>query len=210
MNKKKLPKAIRPGAARTRSAASEAAVSVDPGSDAKGATMTADDTMATDTLAADRREMATKTVERFAVYAGAAGIIPIPLVDVATVGGVQIQMLRRLSQIYEVPFSENLGKSLLISTAGTAIPATSAVGTVSLLKAVPLLGMVAGAVAMPALSAGATYAIGMAFLEHFASGGTLLDFHAPDYREFIKKKRNAWRERRKGVGEPAAAENHSE
>jgi hypothetical protein len=28
--------------------------------------------------------------------------------------------------------------------------------------------------------------IGMAFIEHFASGGTLLDFEPPDYEEFIK------------------------
>jgi hypothetical protein len=26
----------------------------------------------------------------------------------------------------------------------------------------------------------------MAFIEHFASGGTLLDFEPPDYQEFIK------------------------
>jgi hypothetical protein len=26
----------------------------------------------------------------------------------------------------------------------------------------------------------------MAFIQHFASGGTLLDFNPPDYREFIK------------------------
>ena len=37
-----------------------------------------------------------------------------------------------------------------------------------------------------ALSAGATYIIGKVFIQHFASGGTLLDFNPPDYREFIK------------------------
>src|SRR5205823_10694846 len=35
-------------------------------------------------------------------------------------------------------------------------------------------------------SAGATYVIGKVFIQHFASGGTLLDFNPPDYREFIK------------------------
>jgi hypothetical protein len=39
---------------------------------------------------------------------------------------------------------------------------------------------------MPAFSAGATYLIGKVFIQHFASGGTLLDFNPPDYREFIK------------------------
>jgi uncharacterized protein (DUF697 family) len=56
----------------------------------------------------------------------------------------------------------------------------------SLVKAVPAVGWVVGAVTMPALSAGATYVVGKVFIQHFASGGTLLDFNLPDYREFIK------------------------
>jgi hypothetical protein len=28
--------------------------------------------------------------------------------------------------------------------------------------------------------------IGRVFMKHFTSGGTLLDFNPPDYREFIK------------------------
>jgi hypothetical protein len=39
----------------------------------------------------------------------------------------------------------------------------------------------------PALAVAATYVIGLAFIEHFASGGTLLDFDPPDYQEFIKR-----------------------
>jgi uncharacterized protein DUF697 len=45
------------------------------------------------------------------LWSGAAGFIPLPLVDIAAVWGVQLQMLRRLSEIYGVPFSENRGKS---------------------------------------------------------------------------------------------------
>ena len=61
---------------------------------------------------------------------------------------------------------------------------------------------------MPVLSAGATYAIGKAFIQHFASGGTLLDFNPPDYREFIKAQKEAWDARRgKGAGsQPGASE----
>jgi len=50
---------------------------------------------------------------------------------------------------------------------------------------------------MPALSAGATYAIGMAFIEHFASGGTLLDFSASEYRDFMKAQKEMWSNRSK-------------
>jgi hypothetical protein len=48
---------------------------------------------------------------------------------------------------------------------------------------------------MPVLSAGATYAIGMTFIEHFASGGTLLDFHPARYRDFVKAQRDKYRAR---------------
>ncbi|MGZ8372940.1 MAG: YcjF family protein, partial [Rhodoplanes sp.] len=133
-----------------------------------------------------RDELASQIVDRFSLYSGAAGLIPVPLVDVAAVGGVQLQMLRRLSEIYDIPFSENRGKSIIASLAGALIPAstatTTAMGVGSLLKAVPGIGTVVGAVSMPAFSAAATYAIGKLFIQHFASGGTLLDFNPPDYR----------------------------
>src|SRR5262245_42229761 len=112
----------------------------------------------------NRDEVASKLVDRFALWAGGAGLIPIPLVDVATVAGVQIQMVRRLSQIYGVEFSENRGKSLIAALAGSTIPATSGMGFASVLKAVPIIGTPVGSLMMPALSAGATYAIGKVFI----------------------------------------------
>jgi uncharacterized protein (DUF697 family) len=139
---------------------------------------------------ARRDELASKLVDRFSLWSGAAGLIPVPIVDVAAVGGVQLQMLRRLSEIYDVPFTENRGKSIIASLAGSLIPAstatTTAMGVGSLIKGLPGIGTAIGALSMPVFSAGATYVIGKVFIQHFASGGTLLDFNPPDYREFIK------------------------
>ena len=139
-----------------------------------------------------REQMASKLVDRFALWSGVAGLVPIPVLDVAAVGGLQIQMVRRISQIYDVDFSENRGKALIASLAGSMIPATSGLGAASVLKAVPVIGTIAGGFVMPVLSAGATYAIGKAFIQHFATGGTLLDFNPPDYRQFIKAQRDMW------------------
>jgi len=140
---------------------------------------------------AERDEMATQLVTRFSKWSAAAGLIPLPIVDLVAVGGIQLQMLRRLAEIYDVPFSENRGKSVLASLAGSIIPvgagAVAATGLMSALKVVPALGMALAAVTMPVVSGGATYAIGKVFIQHFASGGTLLDFNPGDYREFIKK-----------------------
>ena len=73
-----------------------------------------------------RDELASQLVDRFSLWSGAAGLIPIPLVDVVAVGGVQLQMLRRLSEMYGVPFSDNRGKSILASFAGSVFPASTA------------------------------------------------------------------------------------
>lgn len=154
--------------------------------------------MATDTIDSgttpltqqERDEQASQVVDRFSLWSGAAGLVPIPLVDVAAVAGVQLQMLRKLSEIYGVPFSDNRGKSIIASLAGAIIPASTATTTAmtfgSLIKGIPGVGWTIGALTMPVYAAGVTFVIGRVFMKHFASGGTLLDFNPPDYKEFIK------------------------
>src|SRR5271169_4446991 len=87
-----------------------------------------------------RNEVATKLVDRFAVWSGVAGLLPIPVVDLVVVAGLQLQMLRRVSQIYEVPFSENRGKALITSLLGAMIPTSSGLGMADALKAIPVVG----------------------------------------------------------------------
>jgi uncharacterized protein (DUF697 family) len=188
MNKKKLPKAIRPSV--TKRGGLEAYPSVpEPMREApEDARRSASDvpTDFTEIALDDRRARARKLVERFALWSGVAGLLPVPVIDLAAVGGLQLQMLRRISQIYDVPFSKNRGKALIASLAGTMIPASTGLGMASMIKSVPVAGTAIGALTTPTLSVGATYVIGRTFIEHFASGGTLLDFEPPDYREFIK------------------------
>ena len=157
------------------------------------------DSLATETTDEGRDEAASKLVDRFSLWSGAAGLIPLPIVDIVAVGGVQLEMLRRLSDIYGVPFVENRGKSLIASLAGSVLPAstatTTAMGVTSALKSIPGIGTAISAFTMPVFSAGATYVIGKVFIQHFASGGTLLDFNPPDYREFIKAQKEKWNSR---------------
>ena len=136
-----------------------------------------------------RHVRASKLVDRLSLSSGAAGLIPVPLVDIAAVGGVQLYMLRRLSQIYGISFSEDRGKSIITSLAGAIAPASLATAAGSFIKGLPGIGTAVGALTMPIASAGATWVIGKVFIQHFASGGTLLNFNPPDYREFIKKQK---------------------
>ena len=86
-----------------------------------------------------REQIASKLVDRFALWSGVAGLVPVPILDAVAVGGLQIQMVRRISQIYDVEFSENRGKALIASIAGSMIPATSGIGAASVLKAIPVV-----------------------------------------------------------------------
>ena len=147
-----------------------------------------------------RAELATKLVDRFATWSGVAGLLPIPVVDLVAVGGLQLQMLRRLSQIYGVPFSAHRGTAVLSSLLGAMIPTASGLGAADALKAIPIIGTVISAFVTPALAAGATYAIGRVFIQHFGSGGTLLDFNPPDYREFLRGQKEMWVQRTKSNG----------
>jgi uncharacterized protein (DUF697 family) len=47
----------------------------------------------------------------------------------------------------------------------------------SVVKFVPVVGSLAGMITEPAIAAAATYALGKVFIQHFESGGTLLDFN---------------------------------
>lgn len=162
------------------------------GQSPKGATTSMENSKPGGMAAEERAEQASKLVDRFAMWAGAAGLIPLPIVDLVAVGGLQLQMLRRISQIYDVPFSANRGKVLITSLMGAAIPTTSGLGAAEALKYIPVVGTIVSAFVTPVLAAGATYAIGKVFVQHFSTGGTLLDFNPPDYREFLKGQRDMW------------------
>ena len=150
MNKKKLPKAIRPTAKKpaTETARASRTVAADatkvPLSRSKAAA-TAD---------GDRRLRATKVVDRFSFWSGVAGLLPVPFVDLAAVAALQIQMLRLISRVYDVPFSENRGKALVAGIFGTVIPVSTGVGMASVVKSIPIAGTAVGALATPARSPG--------------------------------------------------------
>jgi uncharacterized protein (DUF697 family) len=174
------------------------------------ATIETDSAQMTD---AQRDHLAEQLVDRFSAWSAVAGVVPLPIVDMLAIGGVQLQMLRRLAQIYNVPFHDNRGKSVIASAIGAIIPASvgpaTAMGLGSALKFIPVVGTTVAALTMPAFSAGATYVIGKVFIQHFASGGTLLDFNPGDYREFIKRHMpQSHAPAASAHSEPAASERH--
>jgi uncharacterized protein (DUF697 family) len=116
-------------------------------------------------------------VREYMGWSTGAGLIPIPLVDLAAISLVEIKMIHSLARLYGVPFQRGAAKSIigaLIGGGGTYVLAAPAA---SVVKMVPIVGSIAGMITEPAIAAAATYALGKVFIQHFESGGTLLDFN---------------------------------
>ncbi len=117
--------------------------------------------------------------------AAGVGLIPLPLADFAVLTGIQLNMLRKLAEIYHVPFRKDRVKNILTSLIGGAFPsAVSGILAASIAKAVPLIGQTAGAATMPLLAGAVTYSVGKVFVQHFASGGTFLTFDPEEVRAY--------------------------
>jgi uncharacterized protein (DUF697 family) len=124
----------------------------------------------------EREQEAVKTIKKHMWMSIGAGLIPILGVDLAAVSGVQLKMLAAISKIYGVPFRESLGKATIASLVGYVLPHAMSYSWIgSMLKLVPVVGVLAGAPAMALFSGAYTWALGNVFIQHFASGGTFLN-----------------------------------
>ncbi len=132
----------------------------------------------------DPKDEGRKIIRNHVLVSLGVGLIPLPVVDLVGITGVQLNMLRRLSKTYEVPFSEHKVKNILSSLigGGVSLPISSAL--FSLVKFVPVVGSTVGAVSMPISAGAVTYAVGKVFHQHFASGGTFLSFDPDKVRDY--------------------------
>lgn len=141
--------------------------------------------MSENTLAVnDKTEQAQDIVQKSMYAAMAAGIVPIPMFDFLAVTGIQLDMLRRLSKLYNIEFMQNKGKNILGALTGGGFSSSFSPLLASSLKFIPFVGFTLGAVSMPAVAGASTYAIGKVFIQHFESGGTFLTFDPKAVKEF--------------------------
>jgi uncharacterized protein (DUF697 family) len=117
---------------------------------------------------------------RRTLYAAGAGLLPFPVVDAALLLGIQITMIRSISQVYGIEFKENVVKSIIGSLVGS-------VGTAGVIKAIPVVGTAIGGLTAATVGAAATYGLGKVFTQHFDQGGTLLNFDPVASREYFQK-----------------------
>ncbi|MGF1528519.1 MAG: YcjF family protein [Candidatus Competibacterales bacterium] len=124
-------------------------------------------------------------IKNHVIAAMAVGMVPVPVIDIVGLIGLQIKMVHNLAYHYDIEFSQNLVKSLVVSLIGGALPVAT-VAAASLLKSVPGIGTIAGVASVSVLSGAITYAVGRVFMQHFESGGTLINFNPTQMRQHFK------------------------
>lgn len=124
-----------------------------------------------------RDERAIAIVRGHIPWATGAGIVPMPGLDFALIGGVQMHMLARLCEEYRVPFREEFARSAVGTLlAGLVQYAVTGNVAAAALQYIPIAGPLIGFAVLPSFAAAATYALGKVFITHLESGGTFLDF----------------------------------
>jgi uncharacterized protein (DUF697 family) len=135
----------------------------------------------------DRRASAEKIVNAHIIWAIGAGFVPVPILDIAAVTGIQLDMLKQLSTLYGVSYTESEGKVWLSALTGSLAARIAA----NAVKLIPGIGSIIGGVSMSALSGASTYALGQVAIGHFEGSGTLssinLDAAKKAYEEELEK-----------------------
>ena len=135
----------------------------------------------------DKDLLATEITKKYALYSAGAGLIPIPFVDWAAITGVQVKMLADLGALYGVPFEADRVRPVVSALLGGYASQKLGYGIGgSLLKAVPVIGTALGVLSVPAFAGAITFAVGKVFIQHFASGGTFLDFDPDKVRAYFQ------------------------
>lgn len=119
--------------------------------------------------AAARRARAERVIKKHVIWSTGAGLIPIPVADLAAVTAVQVSMLEELAVIHGVQYSESVLKSFVTALTGGMAARLGA----SALKAIPGLGSVIGGVSMSVMSGASTYAVGQVARRQFDDSADL-------------------------------------
>jgi uncharacterized protein (DUF697 family) len=119
----------------------------------------------------DKKAAADKVIRGHVIWSLGAGLIPVPLFDLAAVTAIQLDMLKQLADLYEADFSKSRGKAFVSALTGSTFAKIGA----SLVKTIPGIGTVLGGLSMSALSGASTYAVGQVVVMHLEASGEFLD-----------------------------------
>jgi uncharacterized protein (DUF697 family) len=124
-------------------------------------------------LAAKRRSLARKIVERHRTFAALGGLVPLPVVNIASVTAINLRMVKQLSDLYQVPFQRDRTRSMIIGLMGGAVPTGLGAATASTLTFIMPGGAFVGLGVSAITAAALTRGIGLVFVESFENGANM-------------------------------------
>lgn len=126
-------------------------------------------------------------VERHTSYAALGGCLPLAIFDALSVGLIIFNMVRELAAYYRVPFRQDQAKAIIAALLGGVLsPGLGGIASHLLGKIVPG-GWLFGVAASSATAAAYTRYAGEAFVDHFESGGTLIDIDLSGLRQYFSR-----------------------
>ena len=136
---------------------------------------------------AARLARAETLVKDHMLMSAAVGLIPAPGFDILAGVGIQVALVKRLTHLYGVKFSDNAARGIIMSLLGGIGAGALAGGLfLSAVKLVPGAGTLFGVASMPIAISAVTYAVGKVFIAHLEMGGTLADFNAAAKQGYFK------------------------
>ena len=131
---------------------------------------------------------AEEIVKDHVLMSSTAGLIPSPSIDLLAAFAIQLTMVNRLCSLYGVPFSKDIGKSIILTLFGSVGSLIFASGLISsAAKFVPGPGTLVGVASLPLTLGAFTYGLGKVMTGHFEMGGGLLDFNPRVNKRYFKE-----------------------
>lgn len=143
----------------------------------------------------DKIKHANSVIKNHMIWSMGAGFIPVPIADFFAVSAIQLDMIRQLSNVYDLDFKESEGKAIITSLTGSGLARMGA----RMVKFIPGVGSLIGGVTLAILSGGSTYALGEVFKKHFETGGTFLDFDPSRLKKYYNDKFEKGKEMARGM-----------
>lgn len=125
-------------------------------------------------------------IHRHVLVAVGAGAIPMPVVDLVAMSGVQAKMVIELCKLYEVPYIKKMFVTVLTCLSSSILALTIGRAGLSFIKMIPGVNLV-GFWGMPVFSGASTYALGKIFQKHFEAGGKMNDMDPKTLKEDFRR-----------------------
>ena len=132
-------------------------------------------------------KQAEKIIHNHSFLSTLPGFWPIPLVDIAAITAIQLDMVKQLCKVYGKDYSNEKGKSIVLALTSTVAGRIPGYAIRASVRTIPIIGWAIGGISLAYFARLSTYATGMVFKAHFEEGGTLNDMNPASFRKFYRE-----------------------